>query len=207
MRHNISHKFTKVEGEDKIGMITGPTIIKTEIGHIVEIDTLIIEVKEIMTEILDQAIGVDLEITIGGKVTDRVIGMTIQGKIMGETIIGIIIDKIMAEVTTGNKGIEVQVGMIIEITIKTIEGKDMTEVEIKIGIGVEKDSQGQGLGWNQKVEGMLIDQEQNQGPDQVQGLAQIEIGLDVIGAVSMITLQESVPMPSQMVQNKLPCKC
>ena len=87
----------------------------------------------------------------------------------------------------------------------------MTKVEIQVGIGVEKDSQGQDLGWNQKIEGMLIDQEQNEGPDQVQGLAQIEIGLDVIGAESMITFQENVPTPSQMrtqmVQNKPPCKC
>ena len=119
MRHNISHKFTKVEGEDKIDVITGPTIIKPEIGHIVQIDTLLIDAEEIMTEILDHVI-VDLQITIGRKDTDSVIVMTIQGKIMGETIIGIIIGKIMAEVTTGNKGIEVQVGIITEITIETI---------------------------------------------------------------------------------------
>ena len=192
-------------------MITGQTIIKPEIGHVVEIETLLKEAEKIMTEILDQAIGVDLEITIGKKDPDKVRGMTIQGKITGETIIEIIIGKIMTEVTTGNKGIEVQVGTITEITTETIQQKDMTEVEIQVGIRVEKDSQGQGLGWNQKVEGMLIDQEQNHSPDQVQGLAQIEIGLGVIGAESMITLQESVPKQSQMrtqlVQNKPPCKC
>ena len=93
--------------------------------------------------------------------------MTIQGKIMEETTIGKIIGKIMVEVTTGSKGIEVQVGIDTEITTKTIQEKDMTEVKIQVGIGVEKDSQDQDLGWNQKVEGMLIDQEQNQGPDQV----------------------------------------
>ena len=51
-----------VEGEDKIDVITGPTIIKPEKGHIVEIETLCIEAEDIMTEILDLAIGGDLEI-------------------------------------------------------------------------------------------------------------------------------------------------
>ena len=88
-------------------MIRGPTIIKPEIGHKVEIDKLPIEAMEIMTEILDQALGVDLDITIDRKDTDRVIGMTIQDKIMEETTIGIIIGKIMVKVTTGNKGIGV----------------------------------------------------------------------------------------------------
>ena len=122
MRCNISHKFIKGEREDKIDVITGPTIIKTGIGHIVEIDThtLLIEAEEIMTEILDPAIGVDLEITIYGKDTDRMIGVTIQGKIMEETTIGIIIGKIMVETTTGNKGIKVQVGTVTGITTGTI---------------------------------------------------------------------------------------
>ena len=159
MRCNTCHKVIKVEREDKIDVITGPTIIKPEISHIVEIDTLLIEAEEIMTEHLDQAIGVDLEITIDGKDADRVIGMTIQGKITEETNKGIIIGKIMVKVTTGNKGIEVQVGTITEITTETIEKKDMTEVEIQGGIAVEKDSQGQDLGRNQKVEGILMDQE------------------------------------------------
>ena len=115
---------------------------------------------------------------------------------MEETTIEMIIGKIMVEVITGNKGTEVQVGTVTEITTGTIQEKDTMKVEMQVEIGVEKDSQGQGLGLNQKVEGMLIDQEQNQGPDQDQGSAQIEIGLDVIGADSMITLQESVPMLS-----------
>ena len=205
MRLNTSHKYIKVEGEDKIDVIRGPTIIKPEIGHILGIDIYLIEAGEMMTEILDQAIGVDLEITIDRKDTERVIGMTIQGKIPEETTIGIIIGKIMVMKIPGNQGIEVQVGTVTEITTGTIQEKDMTEV----GIGEEKDSQG--LGWKQKVEGILIDQEQNQGPDQVEGSAQIEIELDVIGAESMITLQDSVPMLSQMrtqmVQNKPPYKC
>ena len=98
------------------------------------------------------------------------IGMTIQGKIMEETTIGIIIGRIMVKVTTGNKGTEVQVGTVTEFAIETIQEKD-----------------------------------------EVQRLAHIEVGLDVTGAESMITLQESVPMLSQMrtqmVQNKPPCKC
>ena len=142
-------------------MITGPTSIKPEIGHIVETNTLLIKAEETMIEILDQAIGVHLEIAIGRKDTDRMIGMTIKGKIMVETVMGIIIGKIMVEVTIGNKGLEVQVGTVIAITIETIQERDMTEVEIQIRIGTEKGSQDQDLGWNQKVVGMLTDQEQN----------------------------------------------
>ena len=208
MRLNTSHKHIKVEGEDKIDVIIGPIMIKPEIGHIIGICIHLIEAGKIMTEILDQAIGGDLEITTDGKNTDRVVGMTIHGKITEETTIGIIIGKIMVKVITENKGIEVQVGTVTEITTETNQEKDMTKVEIQVGMEEERDIQGQGLGWNQKVEGILIDQEQNQGPDHVQGSAQIEIGLDVIGAESMITLQESVPMLSQvrtqMVQNKPP---
>ena len=158
---------------------------------------------------LVQAIRVDLEITTDEKDTGKVIGMSIQGNIMATK--GIIIGKIMVEVITGKEGIEVQGGTVTEITTEAIQEKDMTEVEIQVEIRVEKDSQGQALGWKQKVEGLLIDQEQNQGPDLDQGSAQIEIGLDVTGAESRITLQESVPTLSQIrtqiIQNKSPCKC
>ena len=68
---------------------------------------------------------------------------------------------------------QVQVGTVKEITKETIQGKDLSEVEIQVGIRVEKDSHNHGLEWNQKVEEIVIDQEQNQDPDQVQGLVQI----------------------------------
>ena len=139
------------------------------------------------------------------------IGATIHFKIMEETTVGIIIGKIIVGVITGKKGIEVQVGTVTEITTETIQEKDMTKVEIQVEIGVEKDSEGHYLGWKQKVEGILIGQEQKQGLDQVQGSSQIEIGSDVIGAESMITFRESAPMLLQMrtqiVQNKPPYKC
>ena len=48
MRCNISHRFIKVEREDKIDVITGPTIIKPEINHIVGIDTLLTKAEETM---------------------------------------------------------------------------------------------------------------------------------------------------------------
>ena len=159
MRLNTSHKSIKIEGEDKIDVTTGPTIIKPEIGHIVEIGIHPIEAEEIMTEILEQDTGVDLETSTDGKDTDKVISMTIPDKSMGETTIGIIIGKIMVEVITGSKGIEVQVGTVIEIATETIQEKDMMEVEIQVEIAVEKDSQGHGPKGNQKVEGILIDQE------------------------------------------------
>ena len=112
-------------------MTTGPTTIKPEIGHIVEVGIHLIEAEEIMTEILDQTIGVDQEIIIDGKDTDKVIGVTIPDKTTEGTTIGIIIGKIMGEAIIGEKGIEVQVGTVTEITTETIQGKDMTEVEYR----------------------------------------------------------------------------
>ena len=44
--------------------------------------------------------------------------------------------------------IEIQVGIIIEITTETIHGKDLSEVDIQVGIGVEKDSHDHSLEWN-----------------------------------------------------------
>ena len=121
-------------------MNTDKTIIKPEIGHTVEIGIHPIEAGEIMTEMLDQTIGVGLEIIIDGKDTDKVIGMTIPDKVTRETTIEIIIDKIMDKAIIENKGTEVQVGTVIEITIETIKGKDLSDVEIQVEIGVEKGS-------------------------------------------------------------------
>ena len=192
-------------------MTTDRITTKPEIGCTVEIGIHLIEAEEIMTEIIDQAIGVDLRIITDGKDTDKVIGMTITDKIMEETTIEIIIGKIMDKTIIENKGIEVQVGTVIEITTEIIQRKDLSRVEIQVGIGVENNSHSHSLEQDQKVEGIMIDQEQNQDPEQVQELVQIETGLGVIGAESMITLQENVPillqMRTQMVQNKPPFKC
>ena len=192
-------------------MTTDKTTIKQGIGHTVEIGIHLIEAEEIITEILDQTIGVDQEIIIDGKDTDKVIGVTIPEKNTEGTAIKIIIDKVMDEAIIENKGIELQVGTVTEITTETSQGKDLTKVEIQVGIGVEKDSQDHGLEQNQKVEEIVIDQEQNQDPGQVQEVIQIETGFGVIGIESMITLLGNVPMvlqmKTQMVQNKVPYKC
>ena len=47
MRLNKSHKFIKVEVEDRIDMTTDKTIIKPEIGHTVEIGIHSIDTEEI----------------------------------------------------------------------------------------------------------------------------------------------------------------
>ena len=181
-------------------MTTGKTTIKPEIGHIVEIRIHLIEAEKTLTEIIDQIIEVDQEITIDGIDTGKMIGVTIADKNTEETTIEITIDKIRDEIIIENKGIEieVQVGIIIEITTETIQGKDLSEVEIQVEIRVEKDSCNHGREWNQKIEEMVIDQEQSQDLDQVQELVQIEIRLGVIGVESMIFLQGNVPMLSQM---------
>ena len=115
MRLNTSHKFIKVEGEDRIDVTTDKTTIKPEMDHTVEIGIHLIEAEEILTDILDQIIEVDQGITIDGTDTGKVIGVIVPDKITEETTIQITKDKIIE-----NKGIEVQVGIIIEITIETI---------------------------------------------------------------------------------------
>ena len=97
-----------------------------------------------------------------------------------------------------NKGVEVQVGTVIEITTETFQGKDLSKVEIQVDIRVGRDSQDHSLEQDQKVEETVIDQDQSQDPDQVQELVQKEIGLGAINAESMITLQGNAPMPLQM---------
>ena len=118
MRLNTSHKFIKLEEEDRIDVITDKTTIKPEIGHTVEIGIHLIEAEETLTGTLDQIIEVGQGITIDGTDTGKVIGMTIPDKITEETTTEITTDKI-----TENKDIEVQVGTVTEITIETIQGK------------------------------------------------------------------------------------
>ena len=84
-------------------MTTGPKTIKPEIGHTVEIGMHIIEAEEIMTEILDQTIGVDLGIITDGKDTDKVIGMTMPDKTTEGTTIEISIGKITDKAIIGKK--------------------------------------------------------------------------------------------------------
>ena len=172
MKLSTCHKSIKVEGEGRINVTTDKTTIKPEIGHTVEIGIHLIEAEETLTEIIDQIIEVDQEITIDGTDTGRMVDVMITDKITEEATIEITTDKIMDRIIIENKGIEieVQVEMIIEITTETIQGKDLSKVEIQVEIGVEKDSHDHGLEWNQKIEEMVIDQEQSQilDLDQVQ---------------------------------------
>ena len=69
----------------------------------------------------------------------------------------------------------------------------MSKVEIQVGKGVEKDSHNHSLEWNQKVEEIVIGQEQSKDPDHVQELVQIETGLGVISVESVVILQGNIP--------------
>ena len=135
MRLNISHKFIKVEREDRIGTNTDKIIISPEVGHTVEIETHLIEAEEILIEITDQIIEVEQEIIIGMIIgettTGKMIGVTITNKNIERTIIELTIDKIMEEITIGNRGIviEMRVGTTLEITTGITQRKDLSEVE------------------------------------------------------------------------------
>ena len=122
MRLNISHKFIKVEREDRIDMNINKTIISPEVGHTMGTGTHPTEVEEIMIEITDQIIEVEQEITIdmiiGETTTDKMIDVTITDKNIEGTITELTTEKIMKEITIGNRGIviEVRAGIILEIT-------------------------------------------------------------------------------------------
>ena len=159
------------------------TIINPEIDHKVEIGTLPIEAEETMKETIDQIIKVDQQITtdktidetitsemIGKIFTDMMIGETGTYKIIEGTTIEATTDKTMDALIIGTRGIgiEVQAGTTAGVTTETIQGKDLSEVEILAEIGVGKNSHNHNLDQSQKIEEMVIDQDQSQGLDPVQ---------------------------------------
>ena len=142
VRPDISHKFTKAEKEDTIDMNTDKTIISQETDHTVGIETCIIEAEDIIIDPIGLVTEVELEITIDmitGKTTNgKMIDLVITDKTIEGKITGITIDKIMEEIIIGKEdtGLEVKVGIILEITTEITQGKDLSEVEIWIEIGV-----------------------------------------------------------------------
>ena len=103
------------------------TIISPEIGHTVGIETCPIEAEEIIIGTIDQIIEVEHEIT-----TEKMIDMTLIGKLIEEIITEPTIGQIMEETIMGNRDIEleVKVGIILEITTEIIQGKGLNEVQI-----------------------------------------------------------------------------
>ena len=81
-------------------------IISLEIDHTVEIKTCPIDAEKITIETIDKSIEVDHETTIdmmiGEITTDKMIDMTLIGKIIEEIITGTTIGQIMEETITGN---------------------------------------------------------------------------------------------------------
>ena len=167
MKLNISHKYTKVEEEDKINMKIAKKIINIEKSLTVEIKICPIEVEQITIRAMDKVKEVDHETTIdmmigettidmiiGETATDKMIDVTIIGKNIEETITDPIIDKIMEETIIGNRDIELEakVGISIEIIIETIQGKGLNEVEIQAEVEVEKGNHYQDLGLYQRIE-------------------------------------------------------
>ena len=64
--------------------------------------------------------------------------MVIRDKTTEGKITGLTIDKIMEEIIIGNRdtGLEMKVGITLEITTEITQGKDLSQVEIWIEIGV-----------------------------------------------------------------------
>ena len=151
-------------------MNTDITIINPEIDHTVEIGILLIEVEETLMETIDQIIEVDHEKMLDMMIGETVIGEIITDRITEGTAIEVTIGKIMDMIVIENRGtgIEVQVGITAEVTTEIIQGKDLSEVEILVEIGVGKDSHNHNLEQNQKIEEMVIGQDQSQGRDLVQ---------------------------------------
>ena len=79
-------------------------------------------------------IEVELEITIdmiiGETTIDKMIDVVVTDKTIEGTITGQTIDKIMEEIIIGNRdtGLEVKVGIILEITTEITQGKNLSDV-------------------------------------------------------------------------------
>ena len=75
---------------------------------------------------------------IGKTTIDKMIDMVITDKNIEWIITGLTIDKIMEEIIIGNRdtGLEVKVGIILEITTDISQGKELSEVRIWIEIAV-----------------------------------------------------------------------
>ena len=125
-------------------MNTDKIIISPELGHTIGIETCPIKIEEILIGTIDQIIKVKHEKTIDmmiGKITtDKMIDVTLIGKIIEEIITEPNIGQIMEETIIGNIDIELEInlGIILEIITEIIQGKGLNEVEIKAEIGVEK---------------------------------------------------------------------
>ena len=133
---SISHKSIKVEGEDRIDVITDKIIINPEIDCAVE---RYIEVEETLTETIDHILEVDHETII-----DKMIGETVTDRIIEEPTLEVTTGKIMDEIIIESKGIEigvqVEVGIVSEVITEIIQGRDLSKVEILAEIGIGKDS-------------------------------------------------------------------
>ena len=118
---SICHKSIKVEGEDRIDVITDKAIINPAVDHTVEIGLIIlfIEVEETLTETIDQILEVDHETVI-----DKMIGKTDTDKIIEETTLEVTIGKIMDEIIIENKGMEIgipgEIGIVTEVITEII---------------------------------------------------------------------------------------
>ena len=169
MKLNLSHKYTKVEEEDKIDVKLGKKIISLEIGNTVEREINHIEAEEIMIENTGQITEVEQEMNIDRKIgvttIDKMTDMTVTGKNIGEKITEIILYKIMVE--NRDLTLEIKVEIILETITGIIQGKDLSKVEIEAEIGVEKDKHDHDLEHHWKIE--IIGQDQNQDLDQIQG--------------------------------------
>ena len=108
---------------------------------------------------------------IGDTITYKMIGETITDKITEETTIEVTIDKIMHKIIIESRGIgigvQVEVGIITEVITEIIQGRYLNEVEILVETEIGKDSHNHDLEQNQKIEEIVMDQDQSQGLDLV----------------------------------------
>ena len=154
MMLNISHKCIRVKEGVRTNVIIVKTIIDQEIDPLVEIEIYLIEVEEALTEIIDQITEVDCGI-ISEIITDRtIIRMATDG-----TIIEITIGKTIEKIVIGIKdpGIEVEVGMDVEMSTEIIQDRTLNETGgILVETEVGKDSHEKDLE-ERKTEEIVID--------------------------------------------------
>ena len=155
MMFSISLECIRVKEEVRTDAITVMTIIDLAIDHLVEIEVHLIEVGQVLAEIIDQITEVDckkiLEMT-----TDRTIREMTTDEIIIEIITGKTIDELIIENKGIEIGVEVEAGIVTEITTEIVQERTLSKVGILVEIGVGKDNHDHNL-QEKKTEEIVID--------------------------------------------------
>ena len=175
-------------------MVTGKITMGLETDHIVETGTkIIIEEEETTTiDMVTEITGPVIGITVGLEIettTEMVVGTIIDQIIEGMTVTNSMVTEIR---TTVDPVIEIEIGG-IGVALEEVPNPEAivdSKTEMRVGdrVGIIPEI---GTGLNQDLDPLLMS-------------VLIEIDIGAIDAMSMIILQENVPMTEQVEIQKMP---